>query len=52
MVDESTAIVNKGIQSCKTRSLYDSDNWSITNNHTIGQSGFHVEVSHYHGLGE
>jgi len=49
---ESTDIVNKGIQSCTTYSLYDSDTWSITNDLTIGQSGLNVEVILYHGLGE
>ena len=46
IVGENTDIVNKGIQPHTTYSLYDSDTWSI------GQSGFHVEVSHHHGLGE
>ena len=52
MVGESTAIGNKGIQSHKTHSLYDSDTWSITIDHAIGLSGFTAEVSQYYGLGE
>ena len=52
MIGESTVIVNKGLQPRTTYSLYDSDTSSITNDHTIGQSGFNVEVNHYHGLGE
>ena len=52
MVGESTAKGNKGIQSRKTHSRYDSDTWSITIDHTIGQSGFTAKVSQYDGLGE
>ena len=51
-VGESPDIVNKGIQPHTANSLYDSDTWSITNDHTIEQSGFNAEVSQYHGLGE
>ena len=53
-VGESTDVVNKGIEPHTMYSLYDSDTGSITNDHTIGQSGtrFNAEVSHYHGIGE
>jgi hypothetical protein len=44
--------VNMGIQPHTTYCVHDSDTWSITNDHMIGQSGFKVDVSHYHGLGE
>ena len=52
MVGESAAVGIKGIQSCMTHSWYDSDTWSIANDHTIGQSGFTAEVSQYDGFGE
>jgi hypothetical protein len=54
MVSESTVICysEQRYTTHTTNSLYDSDTWSLTTDYTIGQSGFCVEVSHYHGLGE
>ena len=52
MVGECTVMGNKGIQSHITHNLYDSDTWSIAFDHTIRQSGFTAEVSHYDVLGE
>ena len=43
-VGERMDRVNTGIQPRTTYSVYDSDTWSITNDHTIGHSGFNVEV--------